>query len=618
MKIIIFASENLPGPHVRPATVYYYRNPDIMKDIILQRLAAFRKTMKDAGIAAAIIPQTDPHLGEYIASHWQIRRWLSGFNGSAGTLVITANDALLWTDSRYFLQAAEQLEGTGIQLMKEGLPGTPAIPQYIINHLVKGSTVGIDGFLFPAADVSALRVTLGKSGLKLDAHFSPIDEIWHDRSALPDTPVFLHDEKYAGKSATEKIAQVLDVVTEQGAEAILVSDLAEVAWILNIRSRDVRCNPVATSYLYLSPQGSTLFILENKISDEVRRYLSDANVAVAPYDSIFDFIGQLPENSKVLYEATRTSDRLVDALGQRGVVGASPVPMLKSVKNATQIAGIRNAMEKDGVAMVGAFMEIERRLREGVALTEMDVADILTEYRSRQELYFDESFETIAGYGPHGAIVHYSATPETDATILPKGLLLIDSGAQYLDGTTDITRTIALGEPTAGERRDFTVVMKGHIALSMAIFPEGTRGDQLDVLAHQYLWREGLNYLHGTGHGVGHFLNVHEGPQSIRLNYNPVTLRPGMVTSNEPGLYRTGMYGIRCENLILTVEAFTSEYGRYFRFEPMTLFPWDLSLFDTSMMTDEEIIWVNGYNKMVYEPLRPARSKDKTGLAQTL
>lgn len=581
-----------------------------MNETIAGRIAAFRAEMKKGGVAAAIIPQTDAHLGEYIASHWQVRRWLSGFTGSAGTLVITENEALLWTDSRYFLQAAEQLEGTGIQLMKEGLPDTPGIAQYLIAHLVKGATIGIDSLVFSTSEVAELKKSLEKHGLKLDTDFAPIDSIWADRPALPSCPLFLHDEKLAGKAAADKIRDILVEVREQGATALLVTDLAEVAWTLNIRSRDVNCNPVATGYLFLSPSGNTLFIKKDKVTPEVGQYLADAQVKVEEYDNIFIFLSNLPSTELVL-TVPNMAYKLVEAIGSRAVAGASPIPLMKSVKNATQIQGIRNAMEKDGVALVGAFMEIERRLRVHGKLTELDVADILTEYRSKQEGYVDESFETIAGYGPHGAIVHYSATAESSATIRPEGLLLIDSGAQYTDGTTDITRTIAVGDPTAEERRDFTLVMKGHIALATAIYPEGTRGDQLDALARQFLWKEGLTYLHGTGHGVGHFLNVHEGPQSIRLNHVPVALRPGMLTSNEPGLYRAGVHGIRCENLVLTVDAFTTEFGRFYRFESMTLFPWDRSLFDLSIMTEEEINYIDGYHREVYNRLAPRLDEEQ-------
>jgi len=576
-----------------------------MKETIATHLEALRKEMAKANVSAVIIPQTDPHQSEYIASHWQVRRWLSGFTGSAGSLVVTANETLLWTDSRYFLQADEQLAGTGIRLMKDGLPETPSITTYLTRTLVKGSTVGIDGALFSINDTDNLRRTLDKYGLKLNTEFDVIDAIWTDRPDLPDAPVFIHDTRYAGESAPDKIAKILSEAMAQGATSIFISALDEVAWTLNIRSRDVECNPVATAFLYLAPQGSTLFIKKEKIDDETVAYLADCNVSVMPYGETMAFMRALPESAKVLIETLRTSGRILDILGRRAVIGASPVPLLKATKNDTQIAGIRKSMEIDGAALVGAFMEIERMMKEEEPLTELAVSDILTHYRSQQPNYFDESFETIAGYGPHGAIVHYSATPQSSSTIEPHGLLLIDSGAQYLTGTTDITRTICMGTPTEQEKHDFTLVMKGHIALGTAIFPEGTRGAQLDALARQFLWKEGLSYLHGTGHGVGHFLNVHEGPQSIRLNDVPATLRPGMLTSNEPGLYRAGVHGIRCENLVLTVPAFTTEFGRFFRFETMTLFPFDRTLFDTRIMTEEEINWVNGYHAEVYRRLLP-------------
>ncbi len=576
-----------------------------MKQLIIDRLDAFRAQMKKDGISAAIIPQTDAHLGEYIASHWQVRRWLSGFTGSAGTLVITPTEALLWTDSRYFLQAAQQLDGTSIKLMKEGLPDTPAITQWLVANMVKGQTVGIDGFLFPATDVDNLSHTLARHGLLLNTGFAPIDEIWTDRPELPADPVFIHDVKYAGRAATDKIHDVLAQTGQQGAESLLITDLAEIAWVLNIRSSDVKCTPVATAFLYLAPAGSTLFIKEEKVDDQVRGYLAENGVTTAPYNSITGFLESLPDNATVLFEPGRTSARLRDALGGRGISGSSPIAMLKAAKNQVQIKCTRHAMESDGVALVGAFMEIERRMREDIPITELDVADILTHFRSQQEGYFDASFDTIAGYEGHGAIVHYSATEDSSVRIEPHGLLLIDSGAQYLYGTTDITRTIAMGTPTEEERRDFTLVMKGHIALAQAIFPEGTRGGQLDVLARQFLWKEGLSYLHGTGHGVGQFLSVHEGPQSIRLNDVPYPLVPGMITSNEPGLYRADVHGIRCENLVLTIPAFTTEFGNFYRFETLTLFPFDRSLFDISIMTPEEINWVNGYHREVRSRLTP-------------
>ena len=546
-----------------------------------------------------------------------MRRWLSGFTGSAGTLVVTLNEALLWTDSRYFIQAALQLDGTGIKLMKEGIPGTPTITQWLLTNLVKGQTVGIDGFLFPATEADAMGAVLAKHDLKLDTHFAPIDTIWIDRPGLPSDPVFLHDVKYAGRDAADKMKQVLAQTLEQGATSIIITDLTDVAWTLNIRSSDVSCTPVATSFLYLAETGAVLFINPAKIDDEVRDYLAANNVEVAPYESVVGYLENLPATATVLVEPSRVAARLRDALGARAVSGASPVALLKAVKNSVQIQGIRRAMESDGAALVGAFMEIERRNATGESLTELDVADILTEYRSKQPEYFEPSFDTIAGYGPHGAIVHYSATEESSVRIEPHGLLLIDSGAQYKYGTTDITRTICMGTPTADERHDFTLVMKGHIALAQAIYPEGTRGGQLDALARQFLWKEGLSYLHGTGHGVGHFLSVHEGPQSIRLNDVPYALQPGMMTSNEPGLYREGVHGIRCENLVLTVPAFTTEMGNFFRFETMTLFPFDLNLFDTAIMTDAEIDWVNGYHREVRSRLTPLLNPEQAAWLET-
>lgn len=588
-----------------------------MKEEIIKRLDAFRAEMRKAGIAAVVIPQTDAHLGEYIASHWQVRRWLSGFTGSAGSLVVTLSEALLWTDSRYFIQAALQLDGTGIKLMKEGIPGTPTITQWLVANLVKGQTVGIDGFLFSATEADAMGAVLAKHDLKLDTHFAPIDTIWTDRPGLPADPVFLHDVKYAGRDAADKMKQVLTQTLEQGATSIIITDLTDVAWTLNIRSSDVSCTPVATSFLYLAETGAVLFINPAKIDDEVKAYLAANNVEVAPYESVVGYLENLPATATVLVEPSRVAARLRDALGARAVSGASPVALLKAVKNSVQIQGIRRAMESDGAALVGAFMEIERRNATGESLTELDVADILTEYRSKQPEYFEPSFDTIAGYGPHGAIVHYSATEESSVRIEPHGLLLIDSGAQYKYGTTDITRTICMGIPTPDERHDFTLVMKGHIALAQAIYPEGTRGGQLDALARQFLWKEGLSYLHGTGHGVGHFLSVHEGPQSIRLNDVPYALQPGMMTSNEPGLYREGVHGIRCENLVLTVPAFTTEMGNFFRFETMTLFPFDLSLFDTAIMTDAEIDWVNGYHREVRSRLTPLLNPEQAAWLET-
>jgi len=578
-----------------------------MSNIIEGRIELLRKKMDAAGLAAVIIPQTDAHQSEYLAEHWQVRRWFSGFTGSAGSLVVTASSALLWTDSRYFLQAAQQLEGSGIVLMKDGLPDTPSIEEWLTAELPADSVVGVDGMVFSVADVERLQDALASAGIQLDTNFAPADELWKDRPSLPDDALYVHDVAYAGESATSKIKRILEAAATKGANALFISALDEIAWMLNVRSSDVACNPVATAFLFLSADRNVMFINPEKVDEKTRAYLNSIGVDVSPYDSVARYLALLPKQARVYIESARTANTLAGIIGSHAVVGPSLVALPKAVKNSRQIEGTRRAMARDGVALVKLFMEVERRMAAGEKLTELDMAELATKYRAEGDLYVDNSFEMIAGYGPHGAIVHYSATPESSSTIKPEGLLLVDSGAQYLDGTTDITRTVALGEPTAQEKADFTLVMKGHIALATAVFPEGTRGDQLDALARMPLWKRGLTYLHGTGHGVGHFLNVHEGPQSVRLNHVPVALRPGMITSDEPGLYRAGVHGIRCENLVLCVDSSLSnvEFGRFYAFEPLTVFPFDLKLFDLDLMSDDEIAWVNNYHAHVREVLLP-------------
>lgn len=576
-----------------------------MQNIYIERIVELRKEMEAAHVDAVIIPQTDPHQSEYVASHWQVRRFFSGFTGSAGTLVVTRDAALLWTDSRYFLQAAAQLDGTGIILMKDGLPETPSITEYLVENLAAGSTVGINGMLFSINDTEAMRRALNTAGISLSVNFDPVDTLWPDRPSLPADKAYIHELKYAGKAPADKIAVILDNVRAQGADSVLISALDEIAWTLNLRSNDVHCSPVAMAFLYLAPEGSTLFISDEKLTPEVLAHLAEAGVAVAPYSSIKDFLASLPATARVLLSTSQSSGSLAAILGDRYVAGTSPVAMPKACKNPVQIEGIRAAHHRDGVAMVRSLIEIEHLVNDRKEFTEIDVADILLRNRRAQELFVDTSFDTIAGYGPNGAIVHYSATPESNTTVRPGNLLLIDSGGNYLDGTTDITRTIAIGTPTSAMRHDFTLVMKGHIAIATAVFPEGTRGAQLDAMARMPLWKEGKSYLHGTGHGVGHFLNCHEGPQSIRLNDTMAPLTPGMLTSNEPGVYLAGRYGIRCENLIVTVEKTETEFGRFYAFDTVTLCPFDRLLFDTSIMTPDEIAWVNNYHATVYRELYP-------------
>lgn len=579
-----------------------------MKSNILNQ---FRLLMAERNIAAAIIPKTDPHQSEYVAAHWELLQFISGFTGSAGTLVITLDSACLWTDSRYFIQASQQLEGSGISLMKDGLPSTPSIEEYLIGSLHPGSTVGIDGMLFSAVKVEGMRAAFSAHGISLDTDFDVADTIWPDRPSLPKDKIFVHSEEYSGESAKSKIEAIVKKIASQNATAALITPLDEIAWTLNIRCRDIQYNPVAMSYLYISPEKVVLFIDPDKLSDDTTAYLRSQGVVTLPYADIRRFLQSLPADFKVLVERKSLSSSLAGVLGDRAVSADSLVAVPKACKNDVQIRGIRNAMVRDGIALVKAFKEFEDKLAKGERLTELDMSALLLKYRSRQPLFFDESFATISGYGPNGAIVHYEPDELSNAEIHPNGLLLVDSGAQYLDGTTDITRTISLGEPTQMEKHDFTLVMKGHIALATMVFPQGTYGVQLDAEARKFLWREGLTYLHGTGHGVGHFLNVHEGPHQIRMNYIPAVLCEGMVTSNEPGLYRENIHGIRCENLVLCVKAMTTDFGEFLKFETLTLFPFDLRLFETEIMTEEEITWVNDYHAKVRNLLSPYLTEEE-------
>lgn len=584
-----------------------------MGNSISERLEALRSAMRDHNVSATVIPQSDPHQSEYLASHWQTRRYFSGFTGSAGTLVVTMTDAMLWTDSRYFIQAAAQLAGTGIGLMKDGLPGTPSINSWLASNMVRGSVVGVNGWLISAESARSMEAALAQYDLRLDMEFDPIDSLWPDRPALPKSKCFVHELKYAGESAGEKLSRIREALASKMAGAAFISALDEIAWILNLRARDVKCNPVATAFLYIGATECVLFVDPDKLTDEVTAHLGEAGVKTRGYDEVADFIAGLDSDQRVLIDPSKTGAVVAHWLGARAIEGECPAAMMKAQKNRKQIEGFRNAMVRDGVALTEAFAELDRRMRQGVKTTEIDVADILRDKRSRQDLFFDESFDTIAGHGANGAIVHYSATEESNAELKPGNLLLVDSGAQYLDGTTDITRTISLGDPTLLQKRDFTLVLKGTIALDMAVFPAGTRGVQLDILAHQYVWRGQNNYLHGTGHGVGHFLNVHEGPQTIRNNNNMTPIAEGMVTSDEPGLYREGVHGVRCENLVLTVKAAPVAHGDttpFLKFETLTLFPFDTTLIDQNLFTAEERTWLNAYHQRVKTALMPHLTDD--------
>ncbi len=576
-----------------------------MSPNIDQRIAALRAIMEREDIAAFIIPSTDPHLSEYVAPHWESRKWISGFTGSAGTVVITRHEAGLWTDSRYFLQAAQQLEGTEIVLYKEMLPETPSIPDFLTQHLKESDAVGIDGKMFAATQVVQLKSELGKAGISVKAIPDPMTELWTDRPAIPNNPAFVYDICYAGISCKEKIETIRTSIQKIGAEYILLSALDEIAWTLNIRGNDVHCNPVVISYLLIGRDSAHFFIQPEKVTNELAAYLTQNDIQVHPYDSVEAFLSRL-NGTSILAEPAKTNYAVYSSIPSDCtiVTGPSPVSLLKAIRNQQEIEGMHSAMLKDGVALVKFLKWLEEAVPTGKE-TEISIDKKLHEFRAAQPLYVGESFDTIAGYKEHGAIVHYEATPETDVTLKPEGFLLLDSGAQYLDGTTDITRTIALGNLTEEEKTDYTLILKGHIDLAMAVFPEGTRGAQLDVLARMPIWQHHMNFLHGTGHGVGHFLNVHEGPQSIRMNENPVTLHAGMLTSNEPGVYKAGSHGIRTENLVLTVPAGEGMFGSYLKFETVTLCPICTKGIIKSLLTNEEIGWLNDYHHMVYEKLTP-------------
>lgn len=582
-----------------------------MRQTIQGRINSLRTYLKEKGMSAFIIPSTDPHMSEYVADHWKSREWISGFTGSAGTVVVTLDKAGLWTDSRYFIQATNQLEGTGIDLYKEMLPETPSITTFLADNLDANSTVGIDGKVYATSEAEALKEKLNQSNIKLETEFDPMEEIWTDRPPIPQDPAFIYDINYAGKSCTEKIQEIRDKLAQNNCESILLSALDEIAWTLNLRGTDVKCNPVIVSYLLITCEKVVFFIAPEKITPEVKTYLDNHKIATAHYNKVEETLSTLKVAS-ILLTLAKTNYSILKAVNPtcKIVREASPVALLKAIRNEQEIAGIHKAMQKDGVALV-KFLKWLEEVVPTEKETELSIDKKLHAFRAEQELYKGESFDTIAGYAEHGAVVHYSATPESNAVIRPKGFLLLDSGAQYLDGTTDITRTIAVGELTEEEKTDYTLVLKGHIALAMAKFPAGTRGAQLDVLARLPLWINGMNYLHGTGHGIGHFLNVHEGPQSIRMNENPVVLQPGMLTSNEPGVYKAGSHGVRTENLILVVKNTEGMYGDYYKFETVTLCPIDTKGIIKEMLYKEEVEWLNGYHRKVYDKLSPALNEDE-------
>lgn len=574
-----------------------------MKHIIKERVNAFRAILKRNNISAFIIPSTDPHLSEYVAPHWKSREWISGFTGSAGTIVILQNGAGLWTDSRYFLQATEQLEGTGIELYKEMLPETPTITEFLCKNLNPGDTLGIEGKMFSINQVEQMQKDLEHSEIRIEILDDPINDIWVNRPQIPKEPAYVYGIEFAGKSCKDKIDSIRQELNKNKSNSIFITALDEIAWTLNIRGNDVHCNPVVISYLLITQKNVFCFISNDKITNEVKQYLESQDIEIQPYEKASAFLKEFNGGS-IMLDPAKTNFAIYSAIHPSNEIirTASPISLLKATRNDQEIAGIHEAMKQDGIALVKFLQWLEEAVPKGKE-TELSIDEKLTEFRSKRPLYKGKSFDTIAGYKEHAAIVHYSATPESNARLAPKGLLLLDSGAQYLNGTTDITRTIGLGELTEEEKVDYTLVLKGHIALAMAKFPFGTRGAQLDVLARTPLWEQGMNFLHGTGHGVGHFLCVHEGPQSIRMNDNPIILMPGMVTSNEPGVYKGGKHGIRIENLTLVCKYKEGMFGEYLQFETITLCPICKKGIIKDMLSDEEIKWLNDYHQKVYETL---------------
>lgn len=571
------------------------------------RLARLRELMKREHLSAFIFPSTDAHQSEYVADHWRGREWISGFNGSAGTAVVTMKSAALWTDSRYFLAAEEQLEGTEYQLMRLKMEGTPTIAEWLGKELqdVQSPEVGLDGMVNSYNYVKDLSYSLRKlGGITLRTNLDPLEQIWENRPSLPANPVEIQPLEYAGETLASKVARIRKSLRELHADGMLVSALDDIAWTLNLRGTDVHCNPVFVSYLLIESDKVSLFVDDNKLSPEVKQYLQDNQVSLYNYNKVEKCLESYSEYN-ILLDGDETSYYLWKTVKcQEIVAAASPIPAMKAVKNEAEIEGYRSAMLKDGVAMV-KFLKWLKPAVEAGGQTEISIDEKLTSLRAEQKLFRDISFDTIAGYAQHGAIVHYEATPETDVVLKPEGLILIDSGAQYQDGTTDITRTIALGAVSEEMKHIYTLVLKAHIQLELVKFPDGASGTQLDAVGRECMWREGYNFLHGTGHGVGSYLCVHEGPHQIRMEWMPTPLRAGMTLTDEPGLYLAGKFGVRIENTVLISDYMSTEFGKFLQIEPLTLCPIDTTPIDVDMLLPEEIDWLNAYHHSVYEKLSP-------------
>lgn len=584
---------------------------------INQRLEKLREVMRREHLSAFIFPSTDAHQSEYVADHWQGRAWISGFNGSAGTAVVTMYSAALWTDSRYFIAAEEQLRGTEFQLMKLKVEGTPTISDWIASELSQNEDecreVGLDGMVNSYNDTMALISDLRKAGgITVRTNFDPLEQIWMNRPAIPENPVEIQSLNFAGETVDDKIQRIRKALREHHADGILVSALDDIAWTLNLRGTDVHCNPVFVSYLLISSEQVSLFVNPKKISSEVKAYLDEHGISLFDYNQVEEGLESYTDYN-ILLDGDETSFCLWKSVKCQEIIAAkSPIPVMKAVKNATEIEGYHRAMLRDGVAMV-KFLKWLKPAVEAGGQTEMSIDKKLTSLRAEQNLFRDISFDTIAGYQAHGAIVHYEATPETDAPLLPEGLILIDSGAQYQDGTTDITRTIALGPVTEEMKHVYTLVLKGHIQLELAKFPDGASGTQIDALSRECMWREGYNFLHGTGHGVGSYLNVHEGPHQIRMEWKPTPLRAGMTVTDEPGLYLKGKFGVRIENTLLIKDFVETTFGKFLQMESLTLCPIDTAPIDVDMLLLEEVEWLNAYHREVFEKLSPYLEDEEVG-----
>lgn len=581
---------------------------------IEQRLEALRQLMHREHLAAFIFPSTDPHSGEYVPEHWKGRQWISGFNGSAGTAVVTLEDAAVWTDSRYFIAAEEQLHGTEFKLMKDGMPGTPSIAEWLADKLkyTNNTEVALDGMVNTLNEVNALKEELRKlGGLTLRTNLDPLKTIWTNRPEIPTNKVELQPLELAGEETKHKIERIRMALRAVHADGTLVSTLDDVAWTLNLRGSDVECNPVFVAYLLIEQQRTTLYINKEKLTNEVYNYLLSQQIDVEDYADVTKGLANYAEYN-ILLDPNTTNYTLAKMVKcQEIVTMPSPVPALKAVKNEAEIRGFRNAMLKDGIAMV-KFLKWLKPAVEAGNETEMSLDDKLTSLRAEQPLFKGKSFETIVGYEAHGAIVHYEATPETNIPIKPHGLVLIDSGGQYQDGTTDITRTIALGDTTPEQRTAYTLVLKGFINFAMLKFPDGATGTQLDATARLPLWREGMNYLHGTGHGVGAYLNVHEGPHQVRMQWRPAPFHAGMTVTDEPGLYIEDLFGIRIENTLLTTPYRSTPFGEFLQFSSLTLCPIDTAPIELSMLTLDELSWLNNYHRTVYNTLAPHLDSEHT------